>query len=137
MLRSRNVGGNGVYWKVRTMDKNSWNAKLKEYCEAAGTYKPCFDVALETLADILTRRDEAAALYKSMGGRVVIGYTNKGGAKNPVKNPALAILDELNRSALPYLRDLGLTPAGLRKLSPDSDPAHGNGLGDILELING
>ena len=34
-----------------------------------------------------------------------------------VKNPALAVWDELNKSALAYWRDLGLTPAGLKHIT--------------------
>ena len=34
-----------------------------------------------------------------------------------VKNPLLVLWDDLNKSALAYWRDLGLTPAGLKKLN--------------------
>ena len=43
-------------------------------------------------------------------------YTNSHGATNSAKNPALMLWDELNKSALAYWRDLGLTPAGLKKI---------------------
>ena len=33
-----------------------------------------------------------------------------------VKNPALKVVDDLNKTALAYWRDLGLTPAGLKRL---------------------
>ena len=46
----------------------------------------------------------------------IIKHTNKGGATNIVKNPALILWDDLNKSALSYWRDLGLTPAGLKKI---------------------
>lgn len=46
----------------------------------------------------------------------MIKYTNKGGATNMVENPLLALWDNLNKSALAYWRDLGLTPAGLKRI---------------------
>lgn len=137
MLRSPNVGGDGIYWKDSALNKAEWKKRIEQCCEEAGTYQPCFDLVIDTVAEILERRDEAAELYSKMGGRLVIGYTNKGGARNPVKNPALAIWDELNRSALPYLRDLGLTPAGLKKISAASDLAAGQNLGDLLGRLEG
>jgi hypothetical protein len=36
------------------------------------------------------------------------------------KNPLLVLWDDLNKSALAYWRDLGLTPSGLKKISADA-----------------
>lgn len=33
-----------------------------------------------------------------------------------VKNPLLVLWDDLNKSALAYWRELGLTPAGLKRI---------------------
>ena len=98
------------------MKKATWRKKIKEYCEMAGTYRPFFDSIIDTLAEILEKRDEAGEQYKKAGSRPIVEYTNKGGATNPTKNPALVLWDDLNKSALAYWRDLGLTPAGLKKI---------------------
>ena len=74
------------------------------------------DYTIETLADILEKRDDAARAYLDYGAEPLIEYTNKGGSTNLVKNPALILWDDLNKSALAYWRDLGLTPAGLKKI---------------------
>ena len=47
----------------------------------------------------------------------VIEYTNKGNATNMVKNPLLILWDDLNKSALAYWRELGLTPSSFRKMT--------------------
>lgn len=44
-------------------------------------------------------------------------HTNQGGATNATQNPALRLINDLNRDALAYWRDLGLTPSGLRKIN--------------------
>ena len=102
------------------MQHSRWKKKIKAACQEAGTYRPYFDGAIDTLAEILEKRDETREAYEAMPEGPVIQYTNKVGASNPVRNPALVLLDELNKSALAYWRDLGLTPAGLKKIDEKS-----------------
>lgn len=99
------------------MKATAWRKRIVQACESAGTYKECFDSVIDTLALILERRDEADTEYKKSGGKPLVSYTNKGGATNDTKNPALVLWDELNKSALAYWRDLGLTPAGLKRIN--------------------
>ena len=47
----------------------------------------------------------------------MIEYTNKNDSTNKIKNPLLVLIDDMTRTALSYWRDLGLTPAGLRKIN--------------------
>lgn len=98
------------------MTKKSWKNKIKKACEDVGTYRPAFDYVIDTLAGILETRDNAQEKFDEMGGATVVKHTNKGGSTNIVKNPALVIIDDMNQTALPYWRDLGLTPAGLRRI---------------------
>lgn len=99
------------------MTKKGWKIKVVKACKEAGTYEPYFDSVIETLAEILEKRDAAAEKYKETGEQPVIIHTNKANQENMVKNPVLAIWDDLNKSALSYWRDLGLTPAGLRHIT--------------------
>lgn len=101
------------------MKKASWVKRIRGACENAGTYRDFFDSVIDTLADILEKRDEVEKLYVDSGSQPLVKYTNKGGATNIVKNPALLLWDDLNKSALSYWRDLGLTPAGLKKINED------------------
>lgn len=98
------------------MKKRTWEKRIKDACLEAGTYKPFFDNVIGTLASILEKRDEVEETYEKSGGKPIVKYTNKGGATNPTVNPALSLWDSLNKSALAYWRDLGLTPAGLKKI---------------------
>ena len=99
------------------MTKKKWTERIKKCCEDAGTYKPYFDDVIDTLADILFRRDEAQSIYKKMEGETLIYYTNKSGATNLDLHPALKTVNALNRDALQYWRELGLTPSALRKMN--------------------
>lgn len=102
------------------MRKSEWKKKIIEQCQSVGTYRDAFLPAIDTLAGILEQRDKTHAELTSSGGKSVILYTNKAGAENMTKNPLLVLWDDLNKSALAYWRDLGLTPAGLRKLDEKS-----------------
>lgn len=119
------------------MTKDEWKNKIVVACEKAGTYRDFFDAVIDTLAGILERRDEANALFVKSGSKVVVTHTNKAGAKNIEQNPLLRLVNDLNRDALAYWRDLGLTPAGYKKLNADvvQDKSAGDGLEAILARI--
>ena len=99
------------------MDVKQWKTKIRKACREAGTYRTCFDAAIDTLADILARRDEAQELFEESGRAILVEHTNKAGATNIEQNPAIRLINDLNRDALAYWRDLGLTPAGLKKIN--------------------
>ena len=65
-------------------------------------------------------RDIAEKKWQEDGGETVIKYVNKAGAENLVKHPALVIVNDMNRDALAYWRDLGLTPAGLKRINEEA-----------------
>ena len=103
--------------EVAPMTKKRWRDHITQCCKDAGTYKPYFDDVIDTLAEILYKRDRVQAAFRKMGGDVLVEHTNKGGNKNLELHPALKTVNDLNRDALSYWRDLGLTPAALRKLN--------------------
>lgn len=120
------------------MDKSAWVARIKESTIAAGMYRPYFDDVIDTLADILERRDIARALFAESGGNVLVNHTNKAGATNIEQNPVLRMINDLNRDALAYWRDLGLTPAGLKRIDEHSmKQRKKSALGEALKGLGG
>lgn len=119
---------------TKTMTKKQWKTKITKACKDAGTYQKCFDNVIDTLAGILAIRDHAQELFEESGGNPIVKHTNKGGATNLVKNPALVVIMECNQQALAYWRDLGLSPAGLKRLGDKGlvDRDKGGGLADAL-----
>ena len=63
------------------------------------------------------KRDAAQQLYDESGGMLTSEHTNKAGATNVEVAPLVRLVNDLNRDALQYWRDLGLTPAGLKKIN--------------------
>lgn len=102
------------------MNKDEWKERIITSSKSAGTYREYFDNVIDTLAEIMEMRDDAMQKFKATGGNTVVTHTNRGGSTNIVKHPALVVIDEYNKTALAYWRDLGLTPAGLKRINEDA-----------------
>ena len=102
------------------MNKRQWQYRIKTATERIGTYNKSFDHVINTLSDILVERDRIYKQYVDDGARPIIETTSDRGAKNKRPNPLLKEWNELNAAALGYWRDLGLTPAGLKKINDEA-----------------
>ena len=121
------------------MTAAEWKKRITRDVKAAGTYQKYFGSVIDTLARILERRDDAEEIFIASGGNILVKHTNKGGATNIEQNPALRLINDLNRDALAYWRDLGLTPAGYKRLNLEAAQTKSNdGFEKILsQLIAG
>ena len=121
------------------MTAAEWKKRITRDVKAAGTYQKYFGSVIDTLARILERRDDAEELFIASGCNILVKHTNKGGATNIEQNPALRLINDLNRDALAYWRDLGLTPAGYKRLNLEAAQTKSNdGFEKILShLITG
>lgn len=99
------------------MKAASWKRKIIEQCEAVGTYRDAFLPTIDALARLLERRDAAYEDFLAGGAEAMIERISDRGAVNQAINPLLRLWQELNRDALAYWRDLGLTPAGLKRIN--------------------
>lgn len=120
------------------MKASAWKKRIKEQCLATGTYKPAFESVIDTLADILEQRDNAYKEFIDSGGEACITRTSDRGAVNVGKNPRLQMWGDLNNLALAYWRDLGLTPAGLKKIDEQlMKPKKKSALAEALQELGG
>ena len=117
------------------MKREEWKKEIIRACKTAKTYRPFFDNAIEQLAGILEMRDDAEEQYRKSGNSPVIKHTNKAGHANLTKNPALVVINECNQQALAYWRDLGLTPAGYKKLNTGELSEHDNTFEEMLAKV--
>lgn len=99
------------------MTKTKWKALILSQMDALHVQNDAYVSVVEALAGILEQRDKTAKEFKKSGGASVIEYTNKNGATNMTKNPLLVLWDDLNKSALAYWRELGLTPSAYKKMT--------------------
>ena len=111
------------------MKKTAWINRIREACVNAGTYRDYFDDTIDALAQILARRDEIDEIYKKSGSQPTVQ-----GIRGETKNPVLVMWDEMNKIALVYWRDLGLTPKGLKSIDESSmKPKKLNKLAEVLK----
>lgn len=96
-----------------------WKQKITKQTQAIGTYRPAFDVPIEILADILTQRDKAREQWIAEGAIPVVELTNKATATHP----CLKLVMDCEAAALPYLREMGLTASGYKRIKGDSNEA--------------
>lgn len=102
------------------MTKAGWKKRITETATAAGTYRPYFDPVIDTLAGILEKRDAAQKEFEKSGSRNLVKHTNKTGATNIEQNPLLRLVNDLNRDALAYWKELCLTPSSLKKVNEEA-----------------
>lgn len=99
------------------MKKRAWKTRLKKACEQVGTYKPEFDITISIAAGYAEQIDALEPAIAEEGP--VIEQTNKSGFTNIIKNPKVTVYDDLRKSFIVCLRELGLTPAGLKKINEE------------------
>lgn len=98
------------------MNSKEWKKRIKKACETVGTYQPSFDDVIDTLAAMLEERDRIYLQYVEEGSQPLVIVVSDRGQENWRDNPLLTTWRSLNRDILQYWRDLGLTPAGLKKI---------------------
>lgn len=102
---------------MKPTTEKGFRDKIRKACEGVGTYKPEFEQVIWRLAGIYVRMQHARGEFERTGSKTFVAYTNKAGATNPAKNPYLQELDFLQKTALELEKELGLTPASLRKIN--------------------
>ena len=120
------------------MTAKQWKNRIKQQLSALGQTEKAYDSVVSTLADILEQRDAVYQQYIDGGSKPVREYTNKGGATNLTKNPLLVLWDDLNKSALAYWRELGMTPSSYKKMTGDAPKKEkASGLAAALQTLEG
>ena len=98
-------------------EQDKYRADIVRRMKAVGTYRKEFIPTVERLAALYVQREAIEKQFKESGGNAVVLHTNKAGATNAAKNPFLTARDEVYTQLLSHERELGLTPAGLKKLN--------------------
>lgn len=109
-----------------------------ERMQKLGTYKPQYMEAINRTAKLYVQMDEIETEFKKSGGNVVVTHTNKAGAKNFVKNPLLQVRDEVYTQLIAHERELGLTPAALKRINEAAMAKEKKStLGEALKALSG
>lgn len=101
------------------MKKENYKKKIKSQIQIDSKKINSFDTSIIILSEILEERDRVYKLYLEEGAKPLVMVKSDRGAENMKPNPLLKQWNELNTTALQYLRDLGITPAGLKKIQSE------------------
>ncbi|MBR2545372.1 MAG: P27 family phage terminase small subunit [Erysipelotrichaceae bacterium] len=117
------------------MTIKQWENTIKKAIKKEGHYKPIFDRSIVILSEILFERDRIYTQFIDEGAQVLIDYESDRGSQNRRPNPLLKQWQELNNTALSYMKELGLTPGGLKKIKCDMEIQSQSPLDRILEQL--
>lgn len=103
--------------------------------EGVGTYDESFMISISILDKLINDYEMARKEWEDDGCRMVVEYTNKNNQTNTVKNPLYQSMEKLRMDILSYLKELGLTPSGLKKLRQSSFASDNNKISKVEEVI--
>lgn len=112
--------------------------KIEERLREIGTFRPEFSETIKRTAALYVLHEKIKKQFKKAGGNAVIEYTTKTGATNKVKNPYLSAMNDVAGQLLAHEKELGLTPAALKKINESSMPRTRTGsvLGEALKKLS-
>ena len=116
------------------MESEKWRRKIKDNLKKLGTYDAAYNSVINTLADTLEQRDKVYGNYKKNDEPETTSY-DQASKTNMVTNPKIVLWNELNKTALSYWKELGLTPSSLKKIGGARPEEKPTGLAAALASI--
>ena len=116
---------------MKTTTEKGFRVKIREACRNVGSYREDFEPVISRLAELYVRANLAKDQWRAEGSEFYITQTNKGGNEYYIKHPLLTEIDNTERNILQLEKELGLTPAAIRRINeaalgkkplPEDDP---------------
>lgn len=102
------------------MTAEQYKKKIIKQMKNVGTYKADFSIIIEAYSKLLADYETSIEKFESSGGSIIIKHTNKAKETNLVKNPFYLAIETMRLQILKYSNELGLSPAGLKKINEKS-----------------
>ena len=98
------------------------------------TYNESFEPVIQVLARTLYEYSITTDKFEDTGSEIILEHTNRAGITNKVKNPLYLALEKLRDDVIAYSKELGLTPAGLKRLNDELD--NRGGTSKLANVLN-
>lgn len=102
---------------MKTTTEKGFRMKIREACRGVGSYREEFEELIGRLAEMYCRLNEAKRQWREAGSPFYITQVNKGGNEYFAKHPLLAEIDDTSDTVLSMEKELGLTPAAIKKIN--------------------
>ena len=109
---------------------------ITDRMKALGIYKPQYASLIDRTAKLYLKLEELEKEYEKSGGARFVEYTNKAGATNLVPNPYIRAIEDAYAELIVHERELGLTPAALRKIATAEEQPQKSKLALALEKLS-
>ena len=109
---------------------------IRDRMTALGIYKAQYAALIERTAKLYLKLEELEEEYAKSGNSRFVEYTNKAGATNLVPNPYIRAIEEAYAELIVHERELGLTPAALRKIATAEEAPQKSKLALALEKLS-
>lgn len=116
-------------------DEAGYKKDIIKMMKQVETYNKAFEITINTMAKMLYDYNTSIDKFEKSGGNILIKHTNKNGSTNIVKNPLYQSIEKLRTDLILYARELGLTPAGLKKLNQKIEEKPKSALDDLLSKM--
>ena len=127
----------GVTKKNRNWTKLDGKRQLiRERLKALNLYKPQFASLIDRTAKLYLKLEELEKAYEKSGMERFVEYTNKAGATNLVPNPYIKAIEDAYAELIVHERELGLTPAALRKIAAAEETTQQSPLVSALKKLS-
>jgi phage terminase small subunit len=121
------------------MDANAslYKKQIVSKMKNVGTYNVSFSYVIDTLATLMADYEKTLVQFKDTGNNIIVKHTNKNGSTNVVKNPLYLALEKMRDDIILYSRELGLTPAGLKRINQEGNqpPAKASKLEEAMAAL--
>ena len=98
------------------MNEAAYKKDIIRKLRALNLYKKEYEYTIDNLAWCLYNYEQMKGTFAKSGGNIVVRHTNRGGSTNAAQNPFYRAMETLRADITIYSRELGLTPASLKRI---------------------
>ena len=109
----------------------NYAARIRNAMKKMGTYRPEYEMAIGTLAQLKRQYDEITERFENAGMPFEV-ETETGSKKAPI----VTTRESLRKDVLAYMGALGLTPAGARRLETTRAEQEDNPLEALIKRLD-